>query len=95
MKQTIGPDTQIALEVSMSSELLSNAVSNTTREPLSQILQRCFHKRKSGWFVQHSEQNSAGPFADKADAQMAMLYYSARTLWPSEKQLREFARNGK
>ena len=58
-------------------------------------LQRCFHKSRGGWFVQHGECEKAGPFVDKAEAQMAMLYYSARMFWPSEKQLREFTRSGK
>ena len=65
---------------------------NLNRRP---ALQRCFHKSRGGWFVQHGEREKAGPFADKAEAQMAMLYYSARMFWPSEKQLREFARSGK
>lgn len=54
-----------------------------------------FCKRRAGWFVRHGPSEYAGPFADKADAQMALLYYSARLFWPDEKQLREFARRGK
>ncbi|MBT8149535.1 MAG: hypothetical protein HKO71_07110 [Pseudomonadales bacterium] len=58
-------------------------------------VQQRFYLQNGAWFVKHNDQQAAGPFADKADAQMAMLYFSARAFWPNEKQLREFARSGK
>lgn len=54
-----------------------------------------FCKQQGGWFVRNGDSEYIGPFADKADAQMALLYYAARLFWPSQKQLREFARSGK
>ena len=66
-----------------------------TGQSAQPALQQRFYLRDGAWYVKHGDQSSAGPFADKADAQMAMLYFSARAFWPSEKQLREFARSGK
>lgn len=54
-----------------------------------------FCKKHGGWFVRHGDSELIGPFSDKADAQMALLYFSARLFWPNDKQLREFARHGK
>lgn len=53
-----------------------------------------FFRDQSGWFVNDSD-CSHGPYADKAEAQTALMYYSLRTAWPTEKQLREFVRIGK
>lgn len=92
----------------MSTELLHDAVpkpenSNNSSglSPQHCIASNCerplldrFCKRHGGWFIKHGDTEFAGPFADKADAQMALLYYSARQFWPNQKQLREFARRG-
>jgi hypothetical protein len=56
-------------------------------------LQRSFLHREGGWYVE-ADKKLIGPFADKAEAQMALMYYKIRTCWPSAKQLREYARNG-
>ncbi|NNC54918.1 MAG: hypothetical protein HKO07_04255 [Pseudomonadales bacterium] len=68
-----------------------NQAPRATREPLSNR----FCKKHGGWFVRHGDAELVGPFSDKADAQMALLYFSARLFWPSDKQLREFARHGR
>lgn len=31
-----------------------------------------------------------GPFNDKSEAQMAVLYFHQRTKWPNARQLRDF-----
>ncbi|MBT8138800.1 MAG: hypothetical protein KJP25_03455 [Gammaproteobacteria bacterium] len=67
------------------------ASASAAHEPL---LNR-FCKKHGGWFVRHGDTELIGPFTDKADAQMALLYFSARLFWPNDKQLREFARHGK
>jgi len=56
-------------------------------------LQQCFFQENGGWYI-HMTDEDIGPYADKADAQMALMYYSLRALWPDEKELRSFARNG-
>jgi len=56
-------------------------------------LQRSFLHRDGSWYIE-VDQQLVGPFTDKADAQMALMYYKMRTCWPNAKQLREYARNG-
>lgn len=56
-------------------------------------LQQCFFQRDGDWFI-HMSEREVGPYEDKADAQMALMYYSVRAFWPTEKQLRNFARYG-
>lgn len=60
----------------------------------SSSVQQRFFKKREGWYVSIDDSKIAGPYADKADAQMALMYYNVRTLWPSAKQLREFVRQG-
>lgn len=60
-----------------------------------QHLKKCFSIKNGSWFVTNTENEQAGPFSNKADAQMALLYYVGRTCWPSAKQLREFTRFGR
>lgn len=62
--------------------------------PETTLLKQRFFKTDGHWYVSSSNDESIGPFSDKADAQMALLYYSVRSFWPNPKQLREFARNG-
>lgn len=57
-------------------------------------LQQRFYKRNGAWYVGCHDQSAIGPFVDKADAQMALMYYTAMANWPTDKQLREFARTG-
>jgi hypothetical protein len=55
-------------------------------------LKNCFAIKNGAWFVTNANDEQAGPYSNKADAQMALVYYVARTCWPSAKQLREFTR---
>jgi len=73
---------------------LQTPKANSHLQNLAVNLQQRFFKRDGTWYINIDEQNIAGPYPDKADAQMALMYFSARTLWPTDKQLREFARIG-
>jgi hypothetical protein len=57
-------------------------------------LKNCFSIKNGVWFVTNADNEQAGPYSNKSDAQMALVYYVAQTCWPSAKQLREFARGG-
>lgn len=67
---------------------------NVHHNRASSSVQQRFFKKREGWYVSIDDSKIAGPYADKADAQMALMYYNVRTLWPSAKQLREFVRQG-
>lgn len=41
------------------------------------------------WYVRTAD-NLMGPFWDKAEAQMAVLYFQQRLKWPNARQLQEF-----
>jgi hypothetical protein len=47
-----------------------------------------FAERGRWYFRNHG--NVMGPFADKAEAQMAVLYFRQRLKWPSQRQLHQF-----
>jgi hypothetical protein len=47
-----------------------------------------FAERGRWYFRTHG--NVMGPFADKAEAQMAVLYFRQRLKWPSQRQLQDF-----
>lgn len=64
------------------------------RQPLNP-LKNCFSIKNGAWFVTNADNEQAGPFSNKSDAQMALVFYVARTCWPSAKQLREFSRSGR
>ncbi len=49
-----------------------------------------FFKRSDGWYYTTRENVDMGPYADKAEAQMALVYFIERTQWPDEKQLRAY-----
>ncbi|MGI9294193.1 MAG: DUF6316 family protein, partial [Pseudomonadales bacterium] len=49
-----------------------------------------FLKRDDGWYYTTRENGDMGPYADKAEAQMALVYFIERTQWPDEKQLRAY-----
>ncbi|MDB2409327.1 hypothetical protein N9W57_01725 [Pseudomonadales bacterium] len=68
---------------------------DSPRKSNRQHLKNCFFIRNGLWFVTNTQNEQAGPFSNKADAQMALLYYVGRTCWPSAKQLREFTRFGR
>ena len=68
---------------------------DSPRKSNRQHLKNCFSIRNGLWFVTNTQDEQAGPFSNKADAQMALLYYVGRTCWPSAKQLREFTRFGR
>jgi len=70
-----------------------NDIQNTTANAEDSV-QQCFCQKNGEWFVQ-MKQELIGPYADKTDAQMALMYYSVRALWPTEKELRCFARQGR
>jgi hypothetical protein len=63
--------------------------------PNRKHLKNCFSIKNGFWFVTNKRNEQAGPFNDKSEAQMALLYYVGRTCWPSAKQLREFSRLGR
>lgn len=73
--------------------LSANQNNVNLKSVLPHSIQQCFYQKNGEWFIQ-MKQESIGPFADKSDAQMALMYYSVRTLWPDDKQLRCFARQG-
>jgi len=54
-------------------------------------LKQCFFHNGGEWFIKVNSE-SIGPFLDKADAQMALLYFNVKAFWPSDKQLRSFVR---
>lgn len=47
-----------------------------------------FAERGRWYFRTHG--NVMGPFADKAEAQMAVLYFRQRLRWPSQRELHAF-----
>ena len=63
------------------------------KSPSQANLQQCFYIQDGRWYI-HMPGQDIGPYDDKADAQMALMYYSVRALWPTEKELRTFARHG-
>lgn len=58
-------------------------------------LKNCFSIKNGAWFVTNADDEQAGPFSNKSDAQMALVFYVARTCWPNAKQLREISRSGR
>ncbi len=54
-----------------------------------------FLRKEGCWYVMGDENTITGPYSDKAEAQIALAYYTAHNQWPNAKQLREFARCGK
>ncbi len=54
-----------------------------------------FFKRDNGWFYTTRENVDMGPFDDKAEAQMALVYFIERTQWPDQKQLRAYINSNK
>ncbi len=54
-----------------------------------------FFKRGDGWYYTTRENIDMGPYADKAEAQMALVYFIERTQWPDEKQLRAYINSNK
>ena len=69
------------------------ASSSALDQSINPSLQKCFFQKEGNWYI-HMPEQDIGPYDDKADAQMALMYYSVRALWPSEKQLRSFTRHG-
>jgi hypothetical protein len=51
-----------------------------------------FAERGRWYFRTHG--TVMGPFADKGEAQMAVLYFRQRAKWPSQQQLHEFMDGG-
>lgn len=47
-----------------------------------------FFKKNGEWFYQTREGQCVGPYADKAEAQMALVYFIEETNWPDQRQLR-------
>ena len=58
-------------------------------------LRNKFLRKEGCWYVMGDSNTVAGPYIDKAEAQIALAYFTAHHHWPSAKQLREFARCGK
>lgn len=46
-----------------------------------------FFLRDRHWFFRTREGFDAGPFSDKNEAQLALLYFVERAQWPNKKQL--------
>ena len=70
------------------------------QHPVDQVLsggslRNKFLRKEGCWYVMAEANTVAGPFSDKAEAQIALAYFSTHKQWPSAKQLREFARCGK
>lgn len=49
-----------------------------------------FFRQSDAWYYSTREGSKMGPFADKSEAQMALVYFIERTQWPDEKQLRNY-----
>jgi hypothetical protein len=47
-----------------------------------------FHEDGKWYF--RTQDGVMGPFNDKSEAQMAVLYFHQRTKWPNARQLRDF-----
>ncbi len=60
----------------------------------SRTVQENFIFKKGNWFIIAENGMQVGPYADKADAQLALLYYKVRSFWPNDKELRKFGREG-
>ena len=58
-------------------------------------LRNKFMRKEGFWYVLGEQNAVAGPFSDKAEAQIALAYFTTYQQWPSAKQLREFVRCGK
>lgn len=54
-----------------------------------------FVKREEGWYYTTRENVDMGPYADKSEAQMALVYFIERTQWPDAKQLRAYIHSNK
>ncbi len=54
-----------------------------------------FFKRDDGWYYTTRENVDMGPYGDKAEAQMALVYFIERTQWPDQKQLRAYINSNK
>lgn len=48
-----------------------------------------YFSERGKWFFR-AHDSVMGPFHDKAEAQMAVLYFRQRLKWPNAKQLQEF-----
>jgi hypothetical protein len=48
-----------------------------------------YFAERGRWYFR-TNGNVMGPFTDKAEAQMAVLYFRQRLKWPSLRQLHEF-----
>lgn len=42
------------------------------------------------WYLRTEKGVKKGPYNDKGEAQMALLYFRQRTRWPTPRQLRDF-----
>lgn len=62
-------------------------------------LKDIFIKDDKGWFIANpdnpqQDRKFKGPYADKAEAQMALCFFKTQLQWPSAKELRCFTRQG-
>ena len=64
------------------------------RKGLSNNLFSRFTQKNGSWFITDSN-GHIGPFNDKSEAQLALVYYSYRTTWPTAKELRAFTRSNR
>jgi len=48
-----------------------------------------YYHEHGKWYLRAND-GVIGPFNDKCEAQMALLYYQQRTRWPNARQLRDF-----
>ncbi len=44
------------------------------------------------WYLHTREGYDVGPYDDKNDAQLALMYFVEHTLWPDQDDLHDFAR---
>jgi hypothetical protein len=79
------------IEGLMTSNVLLNPFANNSKNtPISQR----FFRAKDGWYVNH-DGSAHGPYPDKATAQTALMCFSVGTIWPTEKELRQFIHLGR
>ncbi len=49
-----------------------------------------FYQKQGKWYFTTREGIDMGPYDDKAEVQMALMYFVERTQWPDNKQLRDY-----
>ncbi len=78
------------MTLSASDQVFTEQLSPNNRPVVIYKRSNRFFRKEGAWFYQTREGVDMGPFADKSEAQMALVYFIERTTWPDAKQLRNY-----